>query len=258
MPIDASGYPTPPQDVAALGRRLVQLERIAELTGGSRTLTSASIGKGGLRVIKDGDIRIEGTGSLIIQTGNLVLGAGKIDGAALKSQLEPAYKTATASNLSLSTSWATKVSLTLTAPSWATSAVVQAYGVGNLKNNDSSANFNWNGGIRVQVAGDTSLDPALGSGNTDNYDGQLLPRNRLSVLRFDGGHLDVEEHRGEPPGLRLRGGHLPDQLELAHGPLRGRAVLPVGAPWLTSRATRSRRTPPRSRGGWRRWSGSSP
>ena len=166
MPIDASGYPTPPQDVAALGRRLVQLERIAELTGGSRTLTSASIGKGGLRVIKDGDIRIEGTGSLIIQTGNLVLGAGKIDGAALKSQLEPAYKTATASNLSLSTSWATKVSLTLTAPSWATSAVVQAYGVGNLKNNDSSANFNWNGGIRVQVAGDTSLDPALVSVNT--------------------------------------------------------------------------------------------
>lgn len=166
MPIDASGYPTPPQDVAALGRRLVQLERIAELTGGSRTLTSASIGKGGLRVIKDGDIRIEGTGSLIIQTGNLVLGAGKIDGSALKSQLEPAYKTATASNLSLSTSWATKVSLTMTAPSWATSAVVQAYGVGNLKNNDSSSNFNWNGGILVQVAGDSSLDPALVSVNT--------------------------------------------------------------------------------------------
>jgi hypothetical protein len=201
MPVDASGYPDPPTDLAALSRRVVALERLAELTGGSRTLTAASIGKGGLRVIKDGDVRIEDTGSLIIQTGNLILGAGKIDGAALKNQLEPDSKTATSSNVALSTSWATKVSLTLAAPAWAKTAVVQAYGILNAKNNDSATDvFNWNGQMRLQVAGDTSLDTTIQSVNTSATGTAFRATGSLSFADT----VDVSVSKSVPVLLQAR------------------------------------------------------
>lgn len=166
MPVDPSGMPSQPDDLGALGRRLVQLERVVQLGAGLRSLVKAAIGRGGLRVIKGGDIRIEDGGSLILENGNLVLGEGQIDGAALASQLEAASQTATATNLSLSTSWTTKVSLTVTAPVWAKTTVVQVVGVGNFANNNSSSAFNWNGSLQVSVAGSDSLDVALQAVNT--------------------------------------------------------------------------------------------
>lgn len=185
MPVDPSGMPSQPNDLGSLGRRLVQLERVVQLGAGLRSLVKAAIGRGGLRVNKGGDIRIEGGGSLIIETGNLVLGEGKIDGAALASQLEAGYQTATASNLGLTTSWATKVSLTITAPTWAKTTVVQAYGVGNFYNhvNASTQDLDWNGQMRVQVGGTDSLDVALVAVNTSAEGTALRSAGSVSFAR---------------------------------------------------------------------------
>lgn len=67
--LDSSGLPAAPSDLGSLGRRLVQLERLVELMGGQRALTSASIGKGGLRVIKGGGITVEDGGGVTVAGG---------------------------------------------------------------------------------------------------------------------------------------------------------------------------------------------
>ncbi|RKW71741.1 hypothetical protein [Galactobacter caseinivorans] len=202
MPVDPSGMPSQPDDLGALGRRLVQLERLVQLGAGMRSLAKAAIGRGGLRVNKGGNIRIEGGGSLIIETGNLVLGEGQIDGAALASQLEAGYQTATASNLGLTTSWVTKVSLTITAPSWAKTTVVQAYGVGNLavSTDALTSDQDVNGQVRVQVSGDTSLEVSLTAVNTSTTGTAFRATGAVSYARS----VDVSTNKNISVALQAR------------------------------------------------------
>lgn len=65
-------------------------------------------------------------GQLNITSGSLVLPSGSISNNALAEQLEVKYSRNTASNFGVTTSWATKVSTTIAAPSWATSAAVMS------------------------------------------------------------------------------------------------------------------------------------
>ena len=123
--VDITGYPIP-TDPAEIARRLEAVERVFAMTASSRSLTQAAIGGGGLRVHDGGSIRIEGTGSLIVETGDLVLGAGAIDGAALKEQVETGFFTASSTTFAVSTNWGTATTRSITPPSWATRTVVSA------------------------------------------------------------------------------------------------------------------------------------
>lgn len=161
MALDDAGMPTRPNDLAELGRRVKQLQREIELMGGARTLSSASIGSGGLRVLDGGSITIEGSGSLHIETGDLILGAGKIQGSALASQLSSGYDSATASNFAVSTSWATKASRTITAPSWATTMLIHAYATANLTANGNDKHYDLNADMRLSIAGRISQEIVL-------------------------------------------------------------------------------------------------
>lgn len=180
MPVDSSGMPQQPNDLGSLGRRLVAAERQLQLGAGARSLTMASIGRGGIRVIKGGDIRIEGTGSLIIETGNLVLGAGKIEGEALASQLEPQAYRSEATNVSLTTSYATKTSLYVTAPVWATRTIVQAYGVGSLRYGGGGNTKDLNATMRLLVASSTSAEVVLTAAAASTAGNTFHASNSLS------------------------------------------------------------------------------
>ena len=135
-----------------------------------------------LFLIKGGDIRIEGTGSLIIETGNLVLGAGKIEGEALASQLEPQAYRSEATNVSLTTSYATKTSLYVTAPVWATRTIVQAYGVGSLRYGGNNT-LDLNATMRLQIASSTSAEVVLTAAAASTAGNLFYASNSLSYAQ---------------------------------------------------------------------------
>lgn len=162
--LDSSGQPQLPTDIGTLGRRLVQLERAIQLGGGSRTLVQASVGRGGIRVAQGGSVTVEEGGAVVIQTGDLVLGAGKIDGAALAHQLEANAYSATASNVSASTSWASRASVTITRPSWATSTIVQAFALVNLQSTGGTAGADEGLDMRIVIDGQAGLEGAAAIG----------------------------------------------------------------------------------------------
>lgn len=161
MPVDASGLPTPPTDPKEIGRRLARLERLVEVGGASRALTSASVGRGGIRVKDGGSITIDTGGDLEIVTGNLVLGEGKIDGAALKEQLEPATKQTTAATFAASTSYAAKASFTISRPAWATSTIVQATAIVRMQLTGKQDYVDLDGDVRINIDGDRGLENVL-------------------------------------------------------------------------------------------------
>lgn len=174
MPLDSGGYPQTPTDIAELGRRVVQLERAIQLGGGARSLVQASVGRGGIRVTKGGSVTIESGGAVVIEKGDLVLGEGKIDGLALKNQIEAAAGSGSSTGKKLTNSWATYASASVKTPSWATRAIIQGFGVGrnHLTNSDAQA-FTIHG--RLRLAGTNSaenLTPATGitgGASTDNF-----------------------------------------------------------------------------------------
>lgn len=167
--LDRAGHPVPPTDVGQLARRLVQLERLVELGGGARTMVSASVGHGGIRVTKGGSITVEDGGRVIIESGDLVLGAGKIDGAALKSQLEPRAYRNTSTGFAIGTSFATRGSVRVQPPAWATQTIVQGFGIASAQGSDHTLGLvDEAAEIRVVIDGNAGLSnvmPLLGRRN---------------------------------------------------------------------------------------------
>lgn len=121
--IDGSGFPIPenPDEIA---RRLTDLERSLAVEAARRSLTASAIGKGGLRVYDGGSIKIEGDGSLFLETGNLVLKAGSISGAMLEDQISTEFQSGSATGFPLTTTHADVVTVTVTPPPWAAKTVV--------------------------------------------------------------------------------------------------------------------------------------
>lgn len=157
MPVDASGLPTTPTDPKEIGRRLSRLERLVEMGGASRSLTSASVGRGGIRVAEGGSIVVDTGGDLEIVTGDLILGEGKIEGSALKDQLEPDTYYNAETNFALTTSWAAKSSITITRPDWATSTIIQASALARARQNGSSNANDLNADLRVSIGSSAGL-----------------------------------------------------------------------------------------------------
>lgn len=111
-------------------RRLTALERQIEMSGSARRLSQSAIGGGGLRIYEGGSIAVEGGGSLEIIRGNLVLGEGMIDGAALSSQITTAHRSARATRFQIGGSWTDILTLTYAPPPWARQVIVVAKSAG--------------------------------------------------------------------------------------------------------------------------------
>ncbi len=117
--------PTSMQSVQSWRR---DVQRAIENTG-ARTLESASINNGTLRVMHGGGITIADGGSLRLLAGaNLVLGKGKILGDALNERFEPvAFEEPTQEqSFTPGNAWKTIRKTTLKAPAWASECIIQA------------------------------------------------------------------------------------------------------------------------------------
>lgn len=166
--MDETGLPGPPGDMRELGERLLRLERLVELGGASRSLTSASVGRGGIRVTQGGSVVIDTGGDLEIVTGNLILGDGKIEGSALKNQIEAAAGAGSSTGRALTETFTTYASASVPTPTWATTAIVQGFGVGRNYLTNTDANI-FTIRSRLRLAGALSaenLTPSTVSGST--------------------------------------------------------------------------------------------
>lgn len=127
-----------PSGIDAAQRRFREIQSAIDTTG-SRTLESASINQGNLRVRHGGNIIIGDGGSLHITGGDLIIGKGKIQGNALAQQFDcqlfsiPLEENAPTP----STQWRMIKSVTVTPPAWSEKTLVvgswyayQIYGMG--------------------------------------------------------------------------------------------------------------------------------
>lgn len=107
-----------------------------EVYGTSTQTGTIKVGSGG-KVIADGPVsfsksstfggNVSITGNLTVR-GNITIKSGLIKSNALKNQMSSATTTRSSRNFSISTDYVDKVSATLTAPSWATKALVYVSG----------------------------------------------------------------------------------------------------------------------------------
>ena len=114
-----------PSGIDAAQRRFRAIQAAIDTTG-TRTLESATISDGNLRVRHGGNIIIADGGTLNISGGNLKLGKGIIEGSALKEQMEATSISAGTrqDSTSVSSSWKTIRSASVNIPAWADRALL--------------------------------------------------------------------------------------------------------------------------------------
>lgn len=155
-----------------------------EVYGTSTKNGAIAVGTGG-KVVADGPVsfsksstfggNVTITGDLTV-TGDVSIKSGLIKSNALKNQMSSSTTTKKASGFSISTSYSTKVSASLTAPSWATKAVVYASGsveyTGNPVNPDTQLG---RADTRISIDGSYSLGTIIHpAGVSDNSFGASL------------------------------------------------------------------------------------
>ena len=108
-----------PSGIDVAQRRFREIQSAIDTTG-TRTLEAATISQGNLRVRHGGNIVIGDGGTLNISGGNLKLGRGIIEGAALKEQMEatPINAPTKQDSTTVSKSWKTIRSVSIPAPAW--------------------------------------------------------------------------------------------------------------------------------------------
>ncbi|MBS5944871.1 hypothetical protein [Varibaculum cambriense] len=108
-----------PSGIDAAQRRFREIQSAIDTTG-TRTLEAATISQGNLRVRHGGNIVIGDGGTLNISGGNLKLGKGIIEGAALKEQMEatPINAPTSQDSTAVSKSWKTIRSVSIPVPAW--------------------------------------------------------------------------------------------------------------------------------------------
>lgn len=150
-----------PTTVQSLGRWRLDVDRAIN-SAGARTLTSASISNGTLRVIHGGNIVIGDGGSLDLRSGNLILGKGKIEGAALKEQFEPQLIEALTNTApySASSNYKTVREVSVTAPDWAQTGLIVASATARVFLTDDASSFN--ASMRVTVNRRVASEAGMG------------------------------------------------------------------------------------------------
>lgn len=108
-----------PSGIGQAQRRLREIQSAVDSTG-TRSLENASISQGTLRVKHGGNIVISDGGTLNISGGNLKLGKGIIEGAALKEQMEATSISAPTKqdSTAVSKTWKTIRSVSVPVPEW--------------------------------------------------------------------------------------------------------------------------------------------
>lgn len=151
-----------------------------EVYGTSTNNGTIKIGTGG-KVITDGPVsfsksstfggNVSITGNLTV-TGNLTIKSGLIKSNALKNQMSSATTTRSSSGYSISTSFSDKVSATLTAPSWATKAVVYVSGSAEYQSNPTNIEQQGVSDIRARIQGAYSQASTMQTvGSAEGYFG---------------------------------------------------------------------------------------
>ena len=117
-----------------------------EVYGSSTDPGEIRVGSGGT-VVADGPVSFSKSSSFsgnvtisadLVIRGNLTIKGGIIKSNALKNQMSGARTSKSVSNFSVSTSYSDKASVTLTAPSWAKTAVVFISGSAQIQSNTTS------------------------------------------------------------------------------------------------------------------------
>lgn len=112
-----------PSGIDAAQRRFREIQS-AVSDSGTRTLEAATISQGNLRVRHGGNIIIGDGGTLKIESGNLILGRGKIQGDALAEQFEAKTIRLPSQSRSVGGSWANLSSVRVEVPGWAQRTII--------------------------------------------------------------------------------------------------------------------------------------
>lgn len=158
-----------PSGIDAAQRRFREIQAAIDTTG-TRTLENASISQGNLRVRHGGNIIIADGGTLNISGGNLKLGKGIIEGAALKEQMEatPISAPTSQGSTTVSKSWKTIRSVSVPVPAWPDKALLIITGTARLGFSTYDAPT---GSARIlingQVFGEAGMGFSYDSGGTN-------------------------------------------------------------------------------------------
>lgn len=158
-----------PSGIDAAQRRFRAIQSAIDTTG-TRTLENASISQGNLRVRHGGNIIIADGGTLNISGGNLKLGKGIIEGAALKEQMEatPISAPTSQGSTTVSKSWKTIRSVSVPVPAWPDKALLIITGTARLGFSTYDAPT---GAARIlingQVFGEAGMGFSYDSGGTN-------------------------------------------------------------------------------------------
>ena len=137
---------------------------------GARSLENASISQGTLRVKHGGNIVISDGGTLNISGGNLKLGKGIIEGAALKEQMEatPISAPTSQGSTTVSKTWKTIRAVSASVPAWPDKALLIITGTARLGFSTYDAPT---GAARIlingQVFGEVGMGFSYDSGGTN-------------------------------------------------------------------------------------------
>lgn len=158
-----------PSGIDAAQRRFRAIQSAIDTTG-TRTLENASISQGNLRVRHGGNIIIADGGTLNISGGNLKLGKGIIEGAALKEQMEatPISAPTSQGSTAVSKTWKTIRSVSVPVPAWPDKALLIITGTARLGFSTYDAPT---GAARIlingQVFGEAGMGFSYDSGGTN-------------------------------------------------------------------------------------------
>lgn len=158
-----------PSGIDAAQRRFRAIQAAIDTTG-TRTLENASISQGNLRVRHGGNIIIADGGTLNISGGNLKLGKGIIEGAALKEQMEatPISAPTSQGSTTVSKTWKTIRSVSVPVPAWPDKALLIITGTARLGFSTYDAPT---GSARIlingQVFGEAGMGFSYDSGGTN-------------------------------------------------------------------------------------------
>lgn len=158
-----------PSGIDAAQRRFREIQAAIDTTG-TRTLENASISQGNLRVRHGGNIIIADGGTLNISGGNLKLGKGIIEGAALKEQMEatPISAPTSQGSTTVSKTWKTIRAVSVPVPAWPDKALLIITGTARLGFSTYDAPT---GAARIlingQVFGEAGMGFSYDSGGTN-------------------------------------------------------------------------------------------
>lgn len=160
-----------PSGIDAAQRRFREIQSAIDTTG-TRTLEAASISQGNFRVRHGGNIIIGDGGTLNISGGNLKLGKGIIEGAALKEQIEatPISAPTSKDSTKVSKTWKTIRSVSVPVPAWSDKALLIITGSAWINQSDYDSGT---GACRVLVNGAPYGEAGMGFSYEDNADNNL-------------------------------------------------------------------------------------